>query len=145
MATEKTTKKEINLSDVRIEKYLARLSKESDARARKLKEDSDEDLKRYIGGLKEDFQHGLSAVAEQYLGVQRTLDEHGRKLDSHREMIGELKVDMAMVKEEQKEHLRILNQHSKDLSEIKSTLSDGADKKSVIELDKRVFVLETQA
>lgn len=155
MAKEKVTKKQTASDAVGVGKYLAQLSRESDARMEKILAESDkkiekliryskEQTERYIGALKEDFQHGLSAVAEQYLGIQKTLNEHGRKLDSHTEMIGELKVDMVMVKEELNEHSKILTEHSKDLKEIKVELKEKADKENVIRLDKRVLSLETQ-
>ena len=155
-------------SDRKWEKANERLEREREehnTEVQKLIKTSREETGRYLGALEENFQHGLSAVAEQFLSVKETLDEHGRKLDSHTEMIGELKVDVTMIREELdehgrtlhehskvlKEHSKILNDqsatlgsHSKDLAEIKDSLREKADRKSLIELDKRVFFLETQ-
>ena len=52
---------------------------------------SDEDTRRYIGALSEDFQGQVKVIAEQYGDINK-------KLDSHGEMIGKLAVDMEVVK-----------------------------------------------
>ena len=119
-----------------------------------------EEMKRYIGSLTEEFKDRVSAVAEQMGGVLSKLDEHGKKLDMHTDMIGNLAVDVTMVKEEIKEmqgtldeHTKILGEHSKilgehskilgehsksigelssDVKEIKKVLEEKADKKAVV-------------
>lgn len=63
------------------------------------------DIKRYIGAVSEDFQHRVSAIAEQFSGLNKKidnfgekLDEHGRILNSHTEMIGRLMIDVEEIK-----------------------------------------------
>ena len=64
-----------------------------------------DEVKRYIGAVTEDFQHRVSAIAEQFLGLNEKidantnllegkLDEHGKILNSHTEMIGRLMIDV---------------------------------------------------
>ncbi len=49
------------------------------------------DIKRYIGAVTEDFQHRVSAIAEQFSGLNE-------KLDTHTEMIGRLMIDVEEIK-----------------------------------------------
>jgi len=89
------------------------------------RESHTEEIKRYIGALSEDFQHGLSAVAEQVSGLNEKLDMEMKKvnakLDTHTEMIGGMAVD---------------------IQEIKNVLEEKADKKSVALLEGRVSRIE---
>lgn len=64
-----------------------------------------EEIKRYIGAVTENFQHQVSAIAEQFLGLNEKLDahteilySHTEMLNTHTEMIGHLMVDMEDVK-----------------------------------------------
>ena len=97
--------------------------------------ETEQERKRHVGALSEDFQHGLSAVAEQYSGlnekiedIKETLDEHGRILKMHTEMIGGIAEDVAVLKD--------------DVAEIKDELKTKADTTEVIHLSRRVSVLE---
>ncbi|QQR64847.1 hypothetical protein IPH92_04810 [Candidatus Kaiserbacteria bacterium] len=70
------------------------------------------DIKRYIGAVAEDFQHRLSAIGEQFSSlhdkldthtteitrINDKLDDHGRILNSHTEMIGRLMIDVEEIK-----------------------------------------------
>jgi chromosome segregation ATPase len=121
------------------------------------------DFQRYTGALSENFQHGLSAVAEQYSGlvekvdgIKETLDDHGRILKMHTEMIGVmmedvsvLKEDVAVLKEDVsvlKEDVAVLKEDvavlKTDVSEIKDEFKTKADKTEVMHLSRRVSVLE---
>jgi chromosome segregation ATPase len=66
---------------------------------------SGDEVKRYLGSLSEDFQHKVSAIGEQFGGlniridsIDKKLDEHGRKLDVHTQMIGQLMTDVQEIK-----------------------------------------------
>src|SRR3989344_2904665 len=67
---------------------------------RSQKEYTGDDVKRYLGSLSEDFQHKDSAIGEQFGGLNKKLDEHGRILDSHTVMIAKLAMDVTEVKED---------------------------------------------
>ena len=96
-----------------------------------------DDIKRYLGALAEDFQGRVSAISEQFLGlntkldehsrkfesIDAKLDEHSRKLDSHTQMIGQLMVDV---------------------QEIKTDLKQKVDRSEFARLEKRVIILETR-
>ncbi len=84
---------------------------------------------RNIGALSEDFQHRVSAIGEQFGGLNakvdnigKTLEHHGRKLDSHAAMIA-----------------RVME----DVEEIKSGMREKIDRKEFTKLEKRLVVLET--
>ena len=72
------------------------------------------DFKRYVGAINEDFQHKTQFIAEQYLDINK-------KLDSHTEMVGQLLLDIA---------------------EIKNNLSQKIDRREFARLEKRVILLE---
>lgn len=88
-----------------------------------------QEIKRYIGIISEDFQHRVSAIGEQFGGLNNkvdhivtTLGEHSRKLDSHTIMIG-----------------RVME----DVEEIKSGMREKVDRSEFVKLEKRMVVLET--
>ncbi len=65
--------------------------------------DFDKKITVHIGALSEDFQHRVSAIAEQFSGLHEKLDEHGRILNEHGRILNE--------------HGRILNEHGRILNE----------------------------
>ncbi len=65
---------------------------------------SDERMQRYIGGLKEDFDHKLGAVLEFVKDVPRIK----QKLDATFDKVGEIAVDVEVIKEAAKDHERRL-------------------------------------
>jgi archaellum component FlaC len=100
---------------------------------------------RRLGVLAEDTNRNVMLVAEQYLDVskdvksiRKTLDGHSAKLDSHSskldsntEMIGDLTVNMSIVKE--------------DLGFIKSSLKRKVDVEEFSALERRVAHLKKKA
>ena len=54
-----------------------------------------EDIKRHMGALKEDFQDKVKVIAELSLSIKKTVD-------SHTEMIGNLAVDVETLKDDVK-------------------------------------------
>lgn len=107
------------------------------------------EMKNHIEALSENFQHGLSAVAEQYSGLNKKIDVLGdemkevkAKLDMHTEMIGVIMEDVTVLKDDVavlKDDVAILKT---DVSEIKDELKNKADKTEVIHLSRRVSVFE---
>jgi predicted nucleic acid-binding Zn-ribbon protein len=86
---------------------------------KKLLELQGKDMKRYVGSLSEEFQGRVSAIAEQFGGLNKKLDTHevafsminkkldthevafsmiNKKLDTHTEMIGGMKEDIEVIK-----------------------------------------------
>jgi uncharacterized protein YukE len=101
---------------------------ETQAHIDALNKKSDEDIKRYIGSLTEEYQGRTSAIAEQFSGLNEKVDTINQKLDMHTEIIGIIAEDVAVLKE--------------DVAEIKDELKNKADKTEVIHLSRRVSVLE---
>jgi hypothetical protein len=73
-----------------------------------------EEIKRYIGSVSEDFQHRVSAIGEQFAGLNS-------KLDSHAVMIA-----------------RVME----DVEEIKSGMREKIDRVEFTKLEKRMVMLE---
>ena len=61
------------------------------------------EMKRYLGFLNEQNQGILSTINENFIMVNRKLDEHTEILTSHTEMIGTLMEDMTIVKNDLKQ------------------------------------------
>ncbi|KKS43747.1 MAG: hypothetical protein UV05_C0022G0010 [candidate division CPR1 bacterium GW2011_GWA2_42_17] len=57
-----------------------------------------EDIKRHMTALSEDFQGRVKVVAEQFGGLNEKIDKVQDTIDSHTEMIGTLLVGMTTVK-----------------------------------------------
>ncbi len=110
------------------------------------------DMKRYVASLSEEFQGRVSAVAEQFDGLNRKLDTHdvafaminrkldthdaafamiNKKLDVHTEMIGTLKEDIEVIKE--------------DIAVIKVDVRKRVTYEEFESLTKRVNLLEKKA
>jgi len=101
------------------------------------KEYSKDEVKRYLGSLSEDFQHRVSGIGEQFGGLNKKLDEHGRILNehgrilsTHTQMIGKLMVDVDVMKG--------------DIQEIKTDLKQKVDRTEFARLEKRVLTLESR-
>ncbi len=79
-----------------IKRYISEVSKDAEKRTN-----------IHLGALTENFKHQVSAVAEQFLGLNEKVDSNARdiheKLDTHTEMIGRLMMDMEEVKVNLKE------------------------------------------
>ena len=100
-------------------------------------EHTNDDLKRYIGAVSENFGHQVSAVAEQFLGLNDKVDSLAgkvdslnHKLDSHTEMIGRLSEDMEIVKS--------------NIEILKSGIRIKVDYQDFEALEKRVRLMETK-
>lgn len=78
---------------------------------------------------------GLKAVGEQFVDVNRKLDEHTRVLESHTEMIGGLAVRMASMEMK-------MTVMQEDIEFIKSGLKRKVDQDEFDALIRRVSVLE---
>lgn len=78
---------------------------------------------RNLGALIEDNDYKLSAIAEQYGDIKKTLD-------SHTEMIGKLAEDMTVVKA--------------DLKSVKESITEKVSRKEFVALDKRVLFVESK-
>lgn len=88
-----------------------------------------QEIERYIGAISENFQHGLSAIGEQFGGLNTKLDEHGRKIDDLAR-----KVDG---------HTLMIGRIMEDVEEIKSGMREKVDRSEFVKLEKRMVVLET--
>lgn len=108
---------------------------------KKFKE-QDEQTKRYMRMLSEDFQSKVRMIGEQYLSIKE-------KLDATFEMTGETKEEVEMIKID----IRIMKQDIKDLKkndavmnkniiEIKKKLDYKTDLEVLNELEDRVVLLE---
>ncbi|MBI5400758.1 MAG: hypothetical protein HZB12_01420 [Candidatus Yonathbacteria bacterium] len=87
-----------------------------------------DEIKRYLGALAEDFQGRVSAIAEQFLGLNAKLDEHTQKFESI-----DTKLD---------EHTQMIGQLMVDVREIKTDLKQKLDSSEFVGLEKRVIALE---
>jgi chromosome segregation ATPase len=106
---------------------------------------STDDVKRYLGSLSEDFQGRVSALGEQFAGLNRKIDEQSRKLDEHGRKLDEhgRKLD---------EHSRKLDAHTEmigaiaeDVAIIKGDLKKKVDYDEFQALTRRVAILEKHA
>lgn len=82
-----------------------------------------EDMKRYMGALKEEFESRVSGIGEQFVDIKKDIKEIKQTLDSHTEMIGKVMVDV---------------------TEIKSDLKQKVDYADFAKLEKRVRLLEVK-
>lgn len=84
-----------------------------------------EDMKRHMSALSEDFQERVKVVAEQFGGLNTKIDKMHGTLDSHTEMIGTLMVDMTVVKS--------------DVKLIKESLKTKMNRKEFVAFERRAL------
>jgi chromosome segregation ATPase len=101
---------------------------ETQAHIDALNKKTEEEIKRYIGSLTEEYQNRVSGVVEQFLGLNDKIDTINEKLDTHKEMIGTLMEDVTVLKD--------------DVAEIKVELKNKPDTNEVAQLSLRVSMLE---
>lgn len=102
-------------------KKVVKISKEVEA----ILKPYNEDIKRHMSALSEEFQGRVKVVAEQFGGLNTKIDKIQDTLESHTEMIGTLSVDMTTVKG--------------DVKLIKDSLKTKVSRKRFVELEKHVF------
>jgi hypothetical protein len=103
----------------------------------KVPKNIDKDTERYLGALNEMHGQTLKAINENFVLVNR-------KLDSHSEMIGEMKEDVTVLKEDVsilKSDMKIVKE---DISSIKVDLKKKVDYDEFFSLVKRVQILESK-
>jgi chromosome segregation ATPase len=127
------------------------------------KESHTDEIKRYIGAVTESFQGSVSAIAEQFLGLNK-------KVDLNTEMTGHLLEEVTLLKEEMKEvkselkgvqgevkgvqgELKITNERlsrieqavkemKDEIKELKNVLKNKADIERVELLESRLYQVE---
>jgi len=113
--------------------------------------ETEETTQRYIGAISDNFQHQVSAVAEQFLGlnekvdgIKEDLNEVKRVQNIHTEMIGKLAEDVSVLHDEMKNVKNTLETKADktDIKEIKDMLSAKAGKSDVARHERRVTELE---
>ncbi len=90
----------------------------------------DERVARHTGALYEQFQGQVSAVAEQFLGLNEKVDHMNETLNSHTEMIGGIKEDIEIIKT--------------DIELLKSGLRVKVDYKDFEALERRMRLVESK-
>jgi len=107
-------------------KKVAKVSKEAES----VLKPYNEDIKRHISALSEEFQGRVKVVAEQFGGLNTKIDRIHNTLDSHTDMIGKLAVDMEIVKT--------------NVEFIKGSLKKKVDYDEFLALERRMSVLESK-
>jgi len=104
---------------------------------KKITNEVSNEVKRYIGILKEDFDSKIQLIAEQHASIKETLDlhtrileSHSQTLDSHTEMIAGMKEDIEIMKV--------------DVQFIKGSLKQKVDVEEFEALARRVAILEAK-
>ncbi|MDO8604684.1 MAG: hypothetical protein Q7K40_04825 [bacterium] len=82
-------------------------------------------IERYMGVLKEDFESQLKGVAD---AVVMTRDVLEKRLDTHTEMIGNLMEDMAVVKSD-------VSNLKEDMAVVKSDVSNLMEDMAIVKAD----------
>ncbi len=89
-----------------------------------------EEVKRHFDVLNEDIDKKFDLLVEGHEAYEKRFDSIDTKLDSHTEMIGEMKINIEIVKN--------------DIEIIKTSLRRKVDLEDFEVLEKRVKILETK-
>ncbi len=103
------------------------------------------DMKRYVGSLSEDFQGRVSAIGEQFSGLNRRLDTHDKqfeKIDKQFEKIDEQFKIVHLTLGSMKEDIEIMKE---DIATIKADVKKRVTYDEFTALTKRVILLEKKS
>lgn len=83
---------------------------------------------RSLGVGMEEIRDDVKLLAEGQADIRQTLDEHSATLKEHTEMIGNLVVDMTVVKSTLKDHTKKIDSLITGMTAVKATLGDHTQK-----------------
>lgn len=92
-----------------------------------------DDVKRYIGAVTEEFRGHVSAVAEQFLGLNEKVDHLNEKVDRLDTKLSS-KIDT---------HTEMIGRLMTDVEEIKIGMHEKVSRQEFNKLETRLFSLET--
>lgn len=129
--------------------YNCEMKKKVVPKKKQAKSSSTDDIKRYLGALAEDFQGRVSAVAEQFSGVNEKLNGISRELGGvHHELGGINKRLDGMdgrfdgIDKKLDTHTQMIGQLMVDVQEIKGDMKQKVERSEFSRLEKRVIALE---
>lgn len=94
----------------------------------KQRKGKDNSVRRHTGVIIEHIDHKFNLLADQYLDINKKLDQHTIKLDSHTEMIGAIATDVEIIKA--------------DIEFLKHSVRKKVDVEEFSALERRVTLLE---
>lgn len=103
---------------------------------------SGDEMKRYLGSLKEHFTDGQKAIGEQYFDLKKDITGLKGDVSGLKEDMVEVKKDMTEVKNTQKSHTQMIGDILVRLEEVKNELKQKVDYKDFAKLQIRVAQLE---
>ncbi len=112
--------------------------------------DSDVRMKRYMGAISEDFQHRVSAIAEQFLGlndkidiINEKLDIHSSILDKHSSILDEHTTQFSCINDTLDSHTEMIGRLMIDVEEIKVGMNEKVSRNEFNKLESRLVSLES--
>jgi hypothetical protein len=116
-----------------IKRYIKELNIESDKKHQKLREEANDDIRKFMAINTEDFQSRVSAIAEQFLGLNEKIDATNEKLDATTKTLTE-KLDS---------HTVMISRLMIDVEEVKVGMREKVGRDEFNKLETRLVVLES--
>lgn len=105
---------------------------------------SSTEMKRYLGVLSETHNEHLKAINENFVIVNKKLDEHTRILDEHTRILGDHENKLDSLSSKLDSHTEMIGTLMEDVSAIRLDLKRKVDYDEFLSLVKRVQKLETK-
>ncbi len=116
-----------------------------------------DDVKRYIGAVTEEFRGQVSAVAEQFLGLNEKVDQIDQKVSSLDQKVSSLDEKVSSLDEKvssldekvdclqntSKTHTEMIGRLMTDVEEIKIGMLEKVSRQDFNKLESRLVALET--
>ena len=110
----------------------------------KILEKHNEDIKRHIDVLKEDFDDKVQLISEQHSSIQTTLKSHTEMIGSMKEDIEVIKSDVTVMKVDMETVKSDMAVTKVDIEFIKNELKQKVARDEFAFLEKRVSMLEAK-
>lgn len=127
------------------------MTMKKDSQVEKILKPYNEEIKRHMTALSEDFQGKVKVIGEQFGGLNEKIDKINETLDSHTEMIEEMSSDMKDVKTTLVSHTEMIGKLAVDVEVVKTNVEfmKGSLKKKVdydefLALERRLSLVESK-
>lgn len=112
---------------------------------KKLLDLHNQEIKRYVGVLSEEFQGRVSGVAEQFLSISVDVKETLALVGSQEKILNLHTMMLDAQASKMKAHTEMIGKIMVQLQEIQSDMKQKVDLQQFARLEKRVVMLEVKA
>ena len=105
--------------------------------------DFDKKITTHIGAVTEDFQHRVSAIAEQFSGLNNKLDKHTTEISRINDKLDTQTTEVSRINDKLDTHTEMIGRLMIDVEEIKVGMHEKVSRSDFNKLESRLVSLES--